>query len=41
MILGVDFLNERKAVLDFENDVLKIGKVFFPCHGNLTLPRNK
>ena len=30
MILGVDFLNERKAVLDFENDLLKIGKVFFP-----------
>ena len=30
MILGVDFLNERKALLDFENQLLIIGKTIHP-----------
>ena len=30
MILGVDFLNERKAILDFENQLLIIGKSIHP-----------
>ena len=30
MILGIDFLNERKAILDFENQVLIMGKSIHP-----------
>ena len=30
VILGIDFLNERKAILDFENQVLIIGKSIHP-----------
>ena len=30
MILGIDFLNTRKAVLDFENQVLIIGNIIRP-----------